>query len=67
MKNVLKRIQNSKGFVSIEVIMIAGSIIILGALVLYNFNGEADTLANNAINQVENANKAMEPNTVTTP
>ena len=67
MNNVLKRIQNSKGFVSIEVILIAGSIIILGALVLYNFNGEADTLANNAINQVENANKAMEPNTVTTP
>lgn len=65
MKKVLERIQNSKGFVSIEVILIAGSVIILGALVLYNFNGEADTLADNAITQVENANKAMEPDSAT--
>ena len=65
MKKVLERIQNSKGFVSIEVILIAGSVIILGALVLYNFNGEADTLAKNAINQVEDANQAMEPDSAT--
>lgn len=65
MKKVLERIQNSKGFVSIEVILIAGSVIILGALVLYNFNGEADTLAKNAINQVEDANQAMEPDAAT--
>lgn len=61
MKKLIERIQDTKGFVSIEVILIAGSIIILGALVLYNFNGKADKLAGNAIKQVEQANKAMEP------
>lgn len=63
MKNVMKRIKNSKGFVSIEVILIAGSVIILAALVLYNFNGQADKLSSNAVKQVESANKAMEPKT----
>lgn len=63
MKNALERIRNSKGFVSIEVILIAGSIIILAGLVLYNFNGKADKLSSNAIKQVESANKAMEPTT----
>lgn len=65
MKKMLERIQNSKGFVSIEVILIAGSIIILGALVLYNFNGEADDVAKNAITQVQKANESMEPEDTT--
>lgn len=65
MKKMVERIFNSKGFISIEFILIAGSVIILGALVLYNFNGEADDVAKNSITQIQKANESMEPEDTT--
>lgn len=59
MKNVLKNIRNSKGFVSLEVIMIAGALIILGAFVLSYFNGKAETITNSAGDQLTIANDKM--------
>lgn len=59
MKNIIERIKNSNGFVSLEVIMIAGALIILGAFILYYFNGHADKIATSAGKQLTIANEKM--------
>lgn len=59
MKAVLNRIQNSKGFVSLEVIMIAGIIIVLGAAIMMIFNGSAKNITETANNQLMEANDTM--------
>lgn len=61
MKNMLKRIQDSKGFVSLEVIMIAGIIVVLGASIMLVFKGNAQTLVGTASTQLTQANTAMNP------
>lgn len=59
MKDVLNRIQNSKGFVSLEVIMIAGIIIVLGAAIMMIFNSNARAITETANNQLMEANATM--------
>lgn len=59
MKKALKKIQNSKGFVSLEVIIIAGALIILGAFILAYFNGKAETITKSAGDQLTIANDKM--------
>ncbi|WP_442637648.1 hypothetical protein [Rossellomorea marisflavi] len=59
MKKALKKIQNSKGFVSLEVIIIAGALIILGAFILSYFNGKAETITKSAGDQLTIANDKM--------
>lgn len=66
MKSVIKRIQNSKGFVSIEYIMIAGVVLLIASIVLLYFKNEAQKMSGSAVTQLQNANKSMEP-TSTTP
>lgn len=44
MKNVIQKIKNTKGFVSLEVIIIAGALIILGGVILFFFNGNAQDM-----------------------
>ena len=61
MKNRMKRIQNSKGFVSIEFIMIAGVIILIASVVLFYFKVEAEKMAGNSLTQLEDANATMAP------
>jgi uncharacterized protein (UPF0333 family) len=61
MKNIIKRIQNSKGFVSLEVIMIAGVIILIASVILLHFNREASEMSGNALTQLEEANATMAP------
>ena len=62
MKEVLNRIQNSKGFVSLEVIMIAGIIIVLGASIMLIFNASARTITETANDQLMEANETMNQN-----
>jgi hypothetical protein len=65
MKKTIDKIKDSKGFVSLEVIMIAGALILLGAWILYYFNGKAETIATSAGDQLTIANDKM--NGTTTP
>lgn len=67
MKTLMKRISDTKGFISIEWVLIGGSVILLAALVLYTFNGEADDVAKNSMLQIQKANESMEPSDGTTP
>lgn len=55
MKNVIKNIKDSKGFVSLETIIIAGAIIILGGVILYFFNGNAEKMTNSSGTQMDSA------------
>lgn len=59
MKSILNRIRNSKGFVSIEVIMIAGIIIVIGSVVLFAFSQKANSISNTAVDQLGKANDSM--------
>lgn len=59
MNKMLNNIKESKGFVSIEFILIAGSVIILAGLVLFLFNGKAEDVALGAVEQMETANIKM--------
>lgn len=67
MKTLMKRINDTKGFISIEFVLIAGSVVLLAALVLYTFNGEANDVAKNSMLQLQKANESMEPSDGTTP
>lgn len=44
MKNVIANIKNSKGFVSLESILVIGVIIVLAGIILFFFNGEANSI-----------------------
>jgi uncharacterized protein (UPF0333 family) len=55
MKNVIQKIKNTKGFVSLEVIIIAGALIILGGVILYFFNQNASSMSNNSGKQLDSA------------
>jgi hypothetical protein len=59
MKKIMNKIKDSKGFVSLEVIMIAGALIILGAVILAFFNESADDIATSAGDQLTIANDKM--------
>ena len=53
MKNILKRIKNSKGYISIETIVVAGLIIGVGVTAIMAFQGKANTLTQNALNKID--------------
>lgn len=63
MKKILANIRDSKGFVSIEVVLIAGSIIILAGVVLFYFNGKASEVTRGAGKQLMDANDIMNGDT----
>ncbi|WP_442637647.1 hypothetical protein [Rossellomorea marisflavi] len=60
MKNVIKNIKDSKGFVSLETIIIAGAIIILGGVILYFFNGNANKMTNTSGTQMDTAQTTIQ-------
>lgn len=60
MKNVIKNIKNSKGFVSIESILVIGAIVILSGVILFFFNGKATEVKDGAKDQVQNTQDAMQ-------
>ena len=63
MKNVINKIQNSKGFVSIESILVIGAVVILAGLILFFFNGKADGVKKGADNQIGTSMTKVQPGT----
>ena len=55
MKRILEKVKNSKGFVSLEVIVIAVIIIALASFVMIKFKGTAGDASKTADTQIKNA------------
>ena len=55
MKNVITNIRNSKGFVSIESILVIGVIVVLAGIILFFFNGKAQDVSNTSGGQIAEA------------
>lgn len=60
MKNVVTNIKNTKGFVSLEVIIIAGALIILGGVILFFFNQNANKMTNVSGKQLDTAKTTIQ-------
>lgn len=60
MKNVINKIKNSKGFVSIESILVIGAVVILAGLIIFFFNGKADGVKDGASGQIDDATTATQ-------
>lgn len=60
MKNVIQKIKNTKGFVSLEVIIIAGALIILGGVILFFFNENASDMTGNSGEQLGAAQEKIQ-------
>lgn len=63
MKNVIANIQNTKGFVSIESILVIGAVVILAGLILFFFNGKATDVQNASEKQMDTATKEVQKET----
>ena len=55
MKNVIANIKNSKGFVSLESILVIGVIIVLAGIILVFFNKEATSISTESASQTGTA------------
>lgn len=55
MKNVIQNIKNSKGFVSLESILVIGVIIVLAGVILFFFNAEAKAITTKTKEQTGDA------------
>lgn len=53
MKNVIKNIKNSKGFVSIESILVIGVIVVLAGVILYFFSNKANDVSDTSTGQID--------------
>ncbi|MDF9599014.1 hypothetical protein P7D15_01115 [Bacillus cereus] len=65
MKNMLKNIKNSKGYVSIETIIVAGLIIGLGVATVILFQNKGNTVTDKAMTNIDTATsqyKVVDPN-----
>lgn len=60
MKNVIANIQNTKGFVSIESILVIGAVVILAGLIIYFFNGKAGDIADGSKTQINSAESKIQ-------
>lgn len=57
MKHVIETIKNTKGFVSIESVLIVGAFVLVAGLIIYFVNGKAGDIGDNSEGQI---NKAQE-------
>lgn len=64
MKKFVKKIKNSKGYVSIETIVVAGLVIGIGVVAFMAFQSKANTITNNSLNKVEQASNSAVVNPV---
>lgn len=55
MKNMVKQIKNSKGYVSVETIVIAGLAIGVGVVAFMAFQAKANSITKSALDKVEEA------------
>lgn len=53
MKNVITNIKNSKGFVSIESILVIGVIVVLAGVILFFFSNKANDVSDTATGQID--------------
>lgn len=58
MKNVVSKVKNSKGYVSIETIVVAGLVIGIGVVAFMAFQTKANTITNQALDKVEQASNS---------
>ncbi|MFJ8528562.1 hypothetical protein [Bacillus sp. NPDC094106] len=64
MKKVLNKVKNSKGYVSIETIIVAGLVIGLGVATVILFQNKGNTVTDKALKNIETATeqyKVVEP------
>ena len=58
MKKVLKKVKESKGFISIETIVVAGVVILIGVGAFVAFGNKANGITNGALDQVDKATQS---------
>ena len=58
MKKVLKKVKESKGFISIETIVVAGVVILIGVGAFVAFGNKANGITNGALGQVDQATQS---------
>lgn len=63
MKNIIKKIKNSKGYVGIEVVLIAGMIIGFGVVVITHFRTSSTMMTEDSFNRINNSIEDMHVNT----
>ncbi len=66
MKKMLTKIKNSKGYVSIETVIVAGLIIGLSIFTIVAFQNKGNEVSKKALTNIDNANsnyKVVNPNT----
>lgn len=65
MSKFLTKIKESKGYVSIETIVVAGLVIGVGVVAFMAFQGRANTITSSSLNKVDEAtNQAVVYNTI---
>ena len=62
MNKMLAKIKETKGYVSIETIVVAGLVIGVGVVAFMAFQGKANTITNNALETVDEAINSAEVN-----
>lgn len=55
MKNIVAKVKNSKGYISIETIVVAGLVIGVGVVAFMAFQQKANTITNSSLQKVEDA------------
>lgn len=53
MKNAINKIKNTKGFVSIESVMVIGVVVVIAGLILFFFNNRATEVQTGAKGQID--------------
>ena len=56
MKKILGKVKNTKGYISIETVIVAGLVIGLGVLTISAFQSKANDVSKKALSNVETAN-----------
>lgn len=60
MKNAINKIKNTKGFVSIESIMVIGVVVVIAGLILVFFNARAESVQTGAKGQMTQGQTAAQ-------
>lgn len=60
MNKMLAKIKETKGYVSIETIVVAGLVIGVGVVAFMAFQGKANTITNKALEKVDDATNSAE-------
>ena len=64
MRNMLKRMKEEEGYISIETVIVAGLVIGLGVLTITAFQKQANSVSEKALENIKSANDSY---TVTAP